>query len=106
MTVRELEGYVANFRLRTKQLSTAKMPMRPGLALEILENACEDIPELAALFEERNVRDATSTDELLDRLDTLVMQRLAQLDREARRHRALITRKFRRVHTDARLEEQ
>ena len=67
--MKELEEYVQHFRLKMRELEAAKMPLHPTLALETLEAATEDIPELAALFEDHELSEMKTTDALLDRLE-------------------------------------
>ena len=56
--IKELEEYVASFRVRDKEMTTAGMALHPTFTLELLELATEDVPELAALFEDHRMREA------------------------------------------------
>ena len=68
-SIKELEEHVESFRVRDKEMKTAGMALPPLFTLELLELATEDVPELAALFEDHRMREMKTTEELLDRLE-------------------------------------
>ena len=74
-TIRELEEYVQSFRVRDKEMTAAGMPLHPTFTLELLEIATEGIPELAALFKDQSMRESSTTEQLLDRLEAKVVSR-------------------------------